>query len=534
MPQRSNDAIVNHCAGLPSLLSNNVRMPGFTSAPLRVSSAPPHAVDADLLVVPTFESDNLQDVDGLDTASGGEWARAVAAGELTGKPFETLLVPLGSGWRAGRVLFVGAGPASRFTHEMAGRLGAAAALHARQHRTARVAMLVRSVGPSGISLGRLVQSVAEGLVLGQLDPAVHKTGERDSFVLTRVEIVLESAADVDASLKDAAHRGCVLGECANDARRLANEPSNVLTPRVFAERAAALAQQAGLVVEILDENRIAQLGMGLLLGVAKGSAEPPRLIVLRHEPANARPDITLGFVGKGITFDTGGISIKPAEGMERMKVDMGGGAAVIAALCAIARLRVPLRAVAIVPCTENMPGGRAIKPGDIVRSASGKTVEVVNTDAEGRLVLADGLWYAQQLGATHLVDVATLTGACVVALGRWATGLFARPDPWVDAVRQAADRASERAWPMPLHDEYFEQLKSEWADMSNTGGRPAGAVTAAVFLKQFAGDLPWAHLDIAGTVWIDDPRPWQSKGATGTAVRTLAELALSHPEWART
>jgi leucyl aminopeptidase len=185
-----------------------------------------------------------------------------------------------------------------------------------------------------------------------------------------------------------------------------------------------------------------------------------------------------------------------------------------------------VRAIGVVPSTENMPGGRAIKPGDVLHSASGKTVEVLNTDAEGRLVLGDGLWYAQQLGATHLVDVATLTGACVVALGRWASGLFGRPDEWVDAVRAAAERAGERAWPLPVHDEYFDQLKSEWADMSNSGGRPAGAVTAAVFLKQFAGELPWAHLDIAGTVWVDDPKPWQSKGATGAAVRTLVEVAI--------
>ena len=228
------------------------------------------------------------------------------------------------------------------------------------------------------------------------------------------------------------------------------------------------------------------------------------MIVLRHDPPGARADVTLGLVGKGITFDTGGISIKPADGMDRMKVDMGGGAAVVGAMRALSRLDVPVRVIGIVPSTENMPGGRAIKPGDVLRSASGKTVEVLNTDAEGRLVLGDGLWYAQQLGATHLIDVATLTGACVVALGRWASGLFGRPDDWVNTVRSAADRAAERAWPMPVDDEYLDQLKSESADMSNTGGRAAGAVTAALFLKQFAGDLPWAHLDIAGTVWVDE------------------------------
>jgi leucyl aminopeptidase len=266
--------------------------------------------------------------------------------------------------------------------------------------------------------------------------------------------------------------------------------------------------------------------MGLLLGVARGSAEPPRLIVLRHEPAGAPAAPVLGLVGKGITFDTGGISIKPADGMERMKDDMAGGAAVICAMRAIALLRAPIRVVAVVPTTENMPGGRAIKPGDVLTGASGKTVEVINTDAEGRLILGDGLWYAQQLGATHLVDVATLTGACVVALGKAASGLFGTPDAWRDTVRDTAAVAGDRSWPLPLYEEYGEQIRSEVADIMNSGGRPAGACTAAMFLKEFAGDRPWCHLDIAGTAWAEDGKPYQPKGATGVAVRTLAELAF--------
>ena len=293
---------------------------------------------------------------------------------------------------------------------------------------------------------RLVQATAEGLVLGQFEPAVRKAGEPEARALERAHIIVMAGGD-SATLQAAADRGRVLGECANDARLLANEPSNVLTPRVFAERAAALAEGTDLSVDILEDERIAQLGMGLLLGVARGSAEPPRVIVLRHDPPGASADVTLGFVGKGITFDTGGISIKPADGMDRMKVDMGGGAAVVGAMRALSRLRVPLRVIGVVPATENMPGGRAIKPGDVLRSASGKTVEVLNTDAEGRLVLGDGLWYAQQLGATHLIDVATLTGACVVALGRWAAGLFGRPDDWVEhrAERRRSRRGARMA-----------------------------------------------------------------------------------------
>jgi leucyl aminopeptidase len=280
-------------------------------------------------------------------------------------------------------------------------------------------------------------------------------------------------------------------------------------------------------VEVLDEQQIEKLGMGLLLGVARGSSEPPRLIVFRHDPPGAPETPVLGLVGKGITFDTGGISIKPADGMERMKDDMAGGAAVACAMRAIALLEAPVRVIGVVPTTENMPGGRAIKPGDILKSAAGKTVEVINTDAEGRLILGDGLWYARQLGATHLVDVATLTGAVVVALGKITSGLFGTPPEWVDRVRKVADRAGYRVWPMPIFDEYKDQLKSEIADFTNTGGRPAGSITAAMFLKEFTGGLPWAHIDIAGTAWADEPRPFLPKGASGVAVRTLAELAFA-------
>jgi leucyl aminopeptidase len=239
----------------------------------------------------------------------------------------------------------------------------------------------------------------------------------------------------------------------------------------------------------------------------------------------------LGLVGKGITFDTGGISIKPADGMERMKTDMSGGAAVACAMRAIALLNAPIRVIGVVPATENMPGGRALKPGDILRSAEGKTVEVINTDAEGRLVLGDALWYARKLGATHLVDAATLTGGIVVALGKSTSGLFGTPDWWVEQVRRVGERAGDRLWQMPLFDDYRDQLKSEIADMMNTGGRPASSITAAKFLQEFTGGLPWAHLDIAGTAWADEAKPFMPKGPTGAAVRTLAELAFSSDAW---
>jgi leucyl aminopeptidase len=260
----------------------------------------------------------------------------------------------------------------------------------------------------------------------------------------------------------------------------------------------------------------------MLLGVARGSEEPPRLIVLRHEPKGAPNGVVLGLVGKGITFDTGGISIKPAENMDKMKDDMSGGAAVICAMAALARLKAPIRCIGVVPMTENMPGGRAVKPGDVLQSA------------EGRLVLGDALWYARQLGATHLVDLATLTGACVVALGRTTSGLFGTPASWVEQVRLASERSGDRSWPMPIFDDYKDHLKSEIADFTNSGGRPAGAITAALFLKEFVGDLPWVHIDIAGTAWAEEAKPYQPKGATGVGVRTLVELALDAASWSRT
>ncbi len=299
----------------------------------------------------------------------------------------------------------------------------------------------------------------------------------------------------------------------------------MLTPTALVERAAALAAEPGVQAEILGPDKLEALGMGLLLGVARGSAEPPRLLCLSYTPPGGADGPVLGLVGKGVTFDTGGISIKPADNMDRMKDDMAGGAAVVAAVRAIARLGIRRRVIAVVPATENMPGGRALKPGDVIRGAGGITVEINNTDAEGRLILGDGLWYAQQRGATHLVDVATLTGACVVALGKVTSGLFGTPPAFVAQVRQAAAAAGEAVWELPLGAEYRELMKSEIADIINSGGRAGGAITAAMFLREFVGTTPWAHLDIAGTAWIDDVKPWATKGASGVMVRTLVELA---------
>jgi leucyl aminopeptidase len=501
------------------------------TSPVSLAIAAPAEVDTDLLVFPFVEGEPLLDaIPGLDKATGGAIRRAIESKEIQGKPYELFLTPVLEGWRAGRIAVVGCGRASDYTLERLRRVATAAGLAAKQRRVARIAFVQRAAG-STLDAAASVQAIVEGLLLAAFNSDRYKSRDRCAPPPERMTVVAAPGAGAPAALERARERGRFLGESSNLARDLCNEPANVLTPSVFADRGAAICREAGLSVEILDEDEIARLQMGLLLGVSKGSVEPPRVLVMKHEPAGAPASPVLGLIGKGITFDTGGISIKPADGMERMKDDMAGGAAVICAMRAIALLDAPIKVIGIVPASENMPDGRATKPGDVLTGAGGRTVEVLNTDAEGRLILGDGLWYAQRLGATHLVDVATLTGACVVALGKAASGLFGQPQRWIDAIRDISVRTGDRAWPMPIYDEYLEQMKSEIADMVNTGGRAAGACTAAVFLKEFTNDLPWAHLDVAGTAWADEPKPWQPKGPTGVAVRTLAELAFTSKDW---
>ena len=484
----------------------------------------PEDVEVDLLFVPVFEQDDrLTDLAGLDEASGGEIARARSTGEFRAKLYDVFITPVtGKGWKARRIALVGSGDPVDADAERLRRVAATCGYVARRRSAASIGWVVRR-GLDGL---RAAQHAADGLSAAEFEAGVYKQpGEHAGTFPAHVEIVAPGV-EPDA-LREAVRRGRVIGESANFARALCNEPGNVLTPREFAARVSAMANSVGLGVEILDERRIRELNMGLLLGVAQGSAEPPRVIVLRYEPAGAPASPILGFVGKGITFDSGGISIKPADGMERMKDDMAGGAAVAAALRAVKLLDAPCRVIGVIPTTENMPGGRATRPGDVIRGASGKTVEVINTDAEGRLILGDALWYTQELGATHLVDVATLTGACMVALGRTVSGLFGTPDAWVETVRTSAARAGDRVWPMPIYEEAREQLRSEIADMVNSAGRPGGAVTAAAFLREFVADRPWTHLDIAGTAWAESAEPYQPKGATGVAVRVLTELGLT-------
>lgn len=495
---------------------------------LTIVATPAHHLLADVVAVGVFDGEGLQGMAGVTADLERELARARERGEFKSEPYELLWAVGGSGWASQRVLLVGLGKRSDCGADRVRRVGTTIGLAARQRRASTLALVMPE---STAATPSAVQALAEGLVLANFDGASYKTKGPAPLWLDTVAVQTETA---DATLVNALERGRVMGECTNIARTLSNEPGNSLTPRVFAERAEAIGRDAGLKVEILDEVRMAELGMGMLLGVARGSAEPPRLIVLRYEPsATGAAGEALGLVGKGITFDTGGISIKPADKMERMKDDMSGGAAVLGAMTAIARLGAPVRCIGLIAAAENMPGGKALKPGDIVTSAEGKTVEVTNTDAEGRLVLGDALWYARQIGATRLVDIATLTGGCVVALGPTTAGLFGSPVAWRDDVQRASERAGDRAWPLPDFEDFLDQLKSDIADLGNSGTRWGSASVGAVFVKEFTGGLPWVHLDIAGPAWVEESKPYQVKGATGAGVRTLAELAFGAATWSK-
>ena len=494
---------------------------------VKAAKLPFEKIATDLLVVPISLSDGSSELSDFDRATGGEVGRALSRGECTGKKYESFIVKtIDDSWSADRLMLIGMGEERPYSVSRLRQVATAAALVGRRCRINDIAFVV----PDSFKTETGVQAVAEGLTLGEFSPDLYKAkNDRELSSLKSLQVV--SAHDDSGMIENAIARGRLLGECTNLAKRLVNEPSNKLSPAMLAEQASEILKGTSLEIDVLDEESIRELGMGLLLGVAQGSVEAPRVIVMRHEPSGVTEGPVLALIGKGVTFDSGGISLKPAESMERMKEDMSGGAAVICAMRAISQLNPSIRVIGIVPTTENMLGGRVVKPGDVLYGASGTTVEVINTDAEGRLILADALWYAMELGATHLVDVATLTGGCVVALGNTTSGLFGAPDSWVNTVQDIANQAGDRVWTMPVFDDYSEQIRSDIADLANVGGRPASAITAAMFLKRFTGGRPWAHMDIAGTAWCEENSAYQKKGPTGVAVRTLVELACASERW---
>lgn len=478
-------------------------------------------LEVEVLILPEPEADEPSAlVKALDERLGGRLGRARELKDLTGKHGETTFLYGDGAIPAARVLVVGIGKAADLTVERVRRAASVVARQLRRKEVKRAAVALPADTPP-----EYVRAIADGLTVGDFDGGLYKS-DRKERAIESVALGLAGAA-APASWGEPLAQGLAIGAGVNTARALAMEPGGHLTPLGLAARARKVAAAAGLEIDVLERDRLEELKAGALLGVARGSDEPPCLIVLRYRSGNSSDAPLLAIVGKGVTFDSGGISIKPAGSMHEMKFDMAGGAAAIGAMQAIAALRPARDVLGLVPATENLPSGRSMKPGDVLTAMNGKTIEVLNTDAEGRLILADALGYAQKLGATHLVDAATLTGACVTALGNHVSGLFGTPDDWVDRVRKAADRAGDRVWPMPLFPEYREQLKSDVADLANVGGRAGGACTAAAFIREFVEDArPWAHLDIAGTAYTSSDRPHQPSGATGAATRLFVELAL--------
>jgi leucyl aminopeptidase len=488
-----------------------------------LSSSAPSQVETDCLVAVVLDQGDKDKpspaVDTTDAAVRDAAKDVIASGEVTGKMFETTLLHKPAGLKAKRLLLLGGGKVKNFSstelHKLAG-----AAVRALKSKTLRSFAFV---APGSVAAPDAVAAIVEGSFVGNFDPDYYKSDRKDQ----KIDSITIVAGGDQKPLEAAMAAARIIGESQNFTRDLVNEPSNRMTPTILADRAKKMASEVGLKCEVFGADKIKELKMGAFWGVAQGSDEPPALIILRYEPAGAPANPHIGLVGKGITFDTGGISIKPADGMEKMKYDMAGGATMIGVMRAIALLKPKVKVTAIVCATENMPSGKAQKPGDVQIAMSGKSIEIINTDAEGRLVLADGLCYARQLGCTHMVDAATLTGAVVVALAHVNVGIFASDDQMYERMTQANKRAGEKMWRLPLDDDYKDIIKSNIADVMNSGGRWGGAVTAAMFLKEFAEDTPWIHLDIAGTAWMEDQKPWIAKGPSGIAVRSLIEFVKS-------
>ena len=524
-------------------------------APMKtqLSFVPLAGIETELLAVLAVDAQTSKEPDALPepallTADGTVLAAAatvLASGEFKAGANETLLLHAPAGLAAKRLLLVGLGKRAKLAvHGVRSAAGTAVrfgkprgireltfALPEEpldQAERAYVTAETAFAKPKEALLppGPCVRAAVEGALVGDYDPDTYRTDRKDKSIES-FSIAAPGEAD-QAALQAALEEGVIIGESQNFTRTLVNEPGNKLTPTILGQRAAQMAGMVGLQWDVYSTEKLHELKMGAFWSVSQGSAEPPSLIVLRYEPEDLYDGPVLGLVGKGVTFDTGGISIKPADNMEKMKYDMAGGAAMLGAMRAIALLKPRVRVICIVCATENMPDGKAQKPGDVQTAMSGKTIEIINTDAEGRLVLADGLCYARQLGATHLIDAATLTGACVVALGMVTAGAFSNDDETYTKFEAALGASGEKFWRLPLGEEYAEQIKSDIGDIKNTGGRWGGAITAAEFLKVFAEDTPWIHLDIAGLAWVEETKPYIAKGPSGVAVRSILEWVRSY------
>ncbi|MGH9485062.1 MAG: leucyl aminopeptidase, partial [Terriglobales bacterium] len=446
-------------------------------------------------------------------------AEVYATEEFTGKALEITVLHHPAGVQASRLVLAGRGEAAFGVLDAWRVMGAVA-----RQLKARNIHEITLVLPEDLAPTTAAWAAITGVESANFEPDAYKSDRQPEKQITKLRLIAPAGADPEA-LEQSLHEAAIYADAQRFARELANEPGNLLTPTILGHRAQAMAQKAGLECELIGRDRARELKMGAFLSVSQGSAEPPCMMVLRYRGDSGSGGPTLGLIGKGITFDSGGISIKPAANMDQMKFDMCGGAATLAAMQAIAALKLKLNVIGIVPASENMPGGGAQKPGDVQTSMSGKTIEVLNTDAEGRLVLCDAIHYAKTLGATHLIDSATLTGAVVVALAHVNTGVFSNHDDFYAQFEAARAHSGEKMWRLPLDAEYSDMMKGHISDLINSGGRWGGAITAAAFLQAFVGDTPWVHLDIAGTAWLEENKPWMPKGPTGVPTYTLINLA---------
>ncbi|MBA2340778.1 MAG: leucyl aminopeptidase [Pyrinomonadaceae bacterium] len=499
---------------------------------MEVQTSVSRATEADVqaLAVAVFKDEKADGdfLSQLNEVTGGIIRSLIEAEEFKGKEGETAYVHLpeaNGSTKAKRLLLIGAGEKKDFKFGQIAQLAGVAMRTLRGKNIKTIGLVLRGGEGEAASVERVAAAAVEGAFISLFEPDKYRTVDKEERQVERLIVIAEE--NDEAAMRRGAERGRIVGESVNFTRDLANEPGANMTPTILAERAQMVAEEFNLEFDVLDHARMEQEGMGSLLSVARGSEEPAKLIVMKYTPQSAggsKENGLLAFVGKGVTFDTGGISLKPGEGMEQMKYDMTGGATVVGMMRAIAQLKPAIPVLGVVPATENMPSGKATKPGDVVRAMNGKTIEVINTDAEGRLILADAITYAKKLGATRIIDMATLTGAVSIALGDVNVAILGTDQELINEVIEAGKEVGEKFWQLPLDAEYTKQIKSDIADIKNIGGRKAGTITAAAFIKEFADGVAWAHLDIAGTAWSDEAKPYRAKGPTGIAFRTLLNL----------
>lgn len=491
---------------------------------------PLEEIKSDVLIVPIFKEDTLEQslIKKLDALTNGLLASLLEKDELKTKKSEINYVFTGKNSAISRLILIGAGEAKKATTQLIGQLTATAVRFMIGKKLSNATVIVRK--PEGAALEVLTRHITEAALLAPYEQTKYQKKEEGDFQVEQLNLSFFEESIETNLFAQAVSRATIVAEAANFARDLTLEPGNKLPPREFARRAIEKGNPLGLDCQAFDEEELKKLGMRAILAVSQGSDEPAQLIVMRYRGTNSSESNPIALVGKGITFDSGGICIKPREGMWEMKNDMAGGATVVATLCAIAALKPAIDVIGIVASSENLPSGKAYKPGDVIKAYSGKTIEVIDTDAEGRIVLADALHYATEQKPSCIIDLATLTGACIIALGSWRAAMMGSDENLMSELRQASEQAGEKLWQLPLTKEYQDMIKSDIADIKNLGGRYAGAITAAAFLKEFVGDIPWIHLDVAGTAWLDENLPEMAKGPTGYGVRTLVEFILSRAQ----